>query len=108
MTHVLLSAVLQHFAHCMSHAQQRSKTAIIDRLGVLVDACYSAKPVLIVKHVLPAAFTLLGERRSDVRASTLGLLAICARHMGIELAVHASSLPQVQQDRSAEIISQYA
>eukprot|EP00891_Asterochloris_glomerata_P001321 jgi/Astpho2/1321/e_gw1.00024.62.1_t len=100
--------LIQHFAHCMSHAQQRSKTAVIDRLGVLVDACYGAKPVLIVKHVLPAAFTLLGERRSDVRASTLGLLAICARHMGNELAVHASSLPQVQQDRIAEIISQYA
>ena len=60
-----------------------------------------------MQHVLPAALTMMTEKKSDVRASASALIACIAQHMGSEVVGRASvgmDLPQNVQDKISELL----
>ncbi|KAK9817952.1 hypothetical protein WJX72_004805 [[Myrmecia] bisecta] len=97
--------LIQNFAHCVSHGNMRGKPTVIEKLDALVDAVYPSKPMLVIKHALPAAFTMLNERGSDIRVATQSLLTTLARHMGDELAQHAMNLSATNKARISEVLA---
>ncbi|KAK9862500.1 hypothetical protein WJX84_010810 [Apatococcus fuscideae] len=62
---------------------------------------------LLMQHVLPAALSMMMEKKSDVRASASALIACIAQHMGSDVVGRASvgmALPQNVQDKISELL----
>ena len=58
MDNVLL---LQNFSHFIAHAQARSKPFMISQLIIMVERMYDTRQQLVIKHAVPAAFSVLNE-----------------------------------------------
>jgi hypothetical protein len=48
----------------------------VERLLVLARALWPARPTLVTKHAVPAAFSLLNDTKGDGRAAANVLLAV--------------------------------
>lgn len=62
---------------------------------------------MLLQHVLPAALSMMTEKKSDVRASASALIACIAQHMGSDVVGRASvgmALPQSVQDKISELL----
>eukprot|EP00983_Pelagomonas_calceolata_P070199 1150689-Pelagomonas_calceolata.AAC.3 len=75
----LSPVVLQNFAHCASHSSLRGRPLLVERLLVLARALWPVRPTLVLKHALPAAFSLLNDTKGDGRtaANTLLMVGYC-------------------------------
>ncbi|KAF5833407.1 hypothetical protein DUNSADRAFT_10276 [Dunaliella salina] len=97
--------LIQNFAHCASHSSVRGRPLLVERLQVLARALWPARPTLVLKHALPAAFSLLNDTKGDGRAAANTLLMGLARLMGPQLQEHASGLQPVLQQRVSDAVA---
>ena len=58
---------------------------MIDKLRELSTSVYAAKPQLVMKHSVPAAFRLLEDNRADLRPGTVQLLRMLHVLLGPQL-----------------------
>ena len=93
------SLLVQHMAHCVSHSGGRGKAAMITSLQGIVEDVYSRRPHLVIKHVVPAAFTLLGDSKVDVKSANQELIATLHRVLGKDLTTAAANLSQPLRQR---------
>lgn len=50
---------MQNFSHCVSNGHLRGKPLLVERLQSIAAALWPGRPQLVLKHVLPATFSLL-------------------------------------------------
>jgi len=93
------SLLVQHMAHCVSHSSGRGKAAMILSLQGIVEDVYARRPHLVVKHVVPAAFTVLGDSKVDVKSANQELIATLHRVLGNDLTTAAANLSQPLRQR---------
>lgn len=74
------------------------------RLCGVAEAVYRSTPRLVSKYVVPAAFALAGDQKSDIKAACSALLAVLAGLMGQQLAEAASSYSPAIRLRVAEAL----
>lgn len=98
--------LVQNFSHCVSNGNlQRGKPLVVEKLVGIVNALYPAKPQLVVRYAVPAAFALLNDGRGDGKAAANALLAALARLMGPALMDHAVALQPALQQRVSEAVA---
>ena len=77
---------------------------MIDKLRELSTSVYAAKPQLVLKHAVPAAFRLLEDNRADLRAGTVQLLRMLHVLLGPQLFEQAQKTSAAVQSRLQDII----
>uniref|UniRef100_A0A7S3QX62 TOG domain-containing protein n=1 Tax=Dunaliella tertiolecta TaxID=3047 RepID=A0A7S3QX62_DUNTE len=97
--------LIQNFAHCASHSSLRGRPLLVERLLVLARALWPVRPTLVLKHALPAAFSLLNDTKGDGRTAANTLLMGLARFMGPQLLEHAVGLQPVLQQRVSDAVA---
>lgn len=93
------SLLVANFSHCVSHGSLRTKPVMLEKLAAISSEVYTLRPHLVVKHVLPTAFTMLNETKGEIRTANNRLLSTLQDVMGPALLEHASGLskPQIQR-----------
>ena len=84
--------LVQHMAHCVSHSMGRGKAPLVEILAGLVEPVYARRPQLVVRHVVPAALTLLSDVKTDVKSANQVLLQSLHAKVGAQLQQSAAML----------------
>ncbi|KAG2502218.1 hypothetical protein HYH03_000704 [Edaphochlamys debaryana] len=99
--------LVQHFSHCVgSGTLQRAKPLLVEKLIAIINPLYPAKPQLVTRYAVPAAFALLTDSKGETKAAANQLLGALARLMGPALMEQAGSLNAVAQQRVADAVAQ--
>jgi len=99
------SALLQNFAHCVNHGGLRAKHIMLEKLTTMVPEVYSMNHTLLVKYVLPAAFSLLSETKGEIRSANSRLLKALHRTMGSKLREHTGNLSAALMQRLEDLLA---
>lgn len=96
--------LVQSLSYCCGHSNQRTKAFLIQKLQHLTNGVYSKKPLLVVKYILPVAFSALGDVRIDVREANAELLRELAQVVGDPFLEKAESLTGANRQRLFDIL----
>ncbi len=69
---LLLQPIAQQLSTGNS-SSQRSRALLVEKLAQVAVVAYNSKPAAVTKYVVPVAYALLGDARSDVRAGAMQL-----------------------------------
>jgi len=98
------AALIQPFSSCALYSPPKARPIMIDRLRELSCALYPTKPQLVSKHAVPAAFRLVEDPRSELRACTTLLLRALHTMLGDGLIEQSLKAPSSVQSRMSEML----
>mmetsp|Transcript_14978 Transcript_14978/g.20666 ORF Transcript_14978/g.20666 Transcript_14978/m.20666 type:complete len:318 (+) Transcript_14978:2-955(+) len=104
-SHMDSASLVQNFAHCVRNGGPRSKQLMLEKLTTITPEVYLIRPQLVVKYVLPAAFSLLNETKGEIRTANIRLLQALWKTMGPSLQDHTQTLSASLQQRFNEAIA---
>lgn len=101
------SSLLQNLCHCVASGLLRSRTALVDKLEVIIDAIYLTRPQLVHRYAVPAAISLANDNKGGTETKTAAtrLLSALARNMGPQLLECTPGASLVVKQRLVEIVA---